>query len=66
MRNLMNDKEDNRAGSGEGERRRRDRRCPDLEPRFPCFDFEGRLIHEDRRRVPDRRVRIHVEWIGSE
>jgi hypothetical protein len=62
----MNNKAENLVNSGEGERRRRDRRCQDLEPRFPCFDFEGRLIHEDRRRIPDRRLYIHVEWISAE
>jgi hypothetical protein len=66
MRNAMNDKEENRAGSVQGERRVRERRCPDLEPYFPCVDFEGRLIHEDRRRVPDRRARIQVEWLASD
>jgi hypothetical protein len=53
------------AGVGEGRQRRgKDRRCLDLEPRFPCVDFDGQLIQEDRRRIPDRRLHIDVQWIA--
>ncbi|WP_018954064.1 hypothetical protein [Thioalkalivibrio sulfidiphilus] len=57
---------DGGESSGVGERRRRDRRCLDLEPSFPCVDFEGRLVLEDRRRTPDRRLSIQVEWLPAE
>jgi len=53
------------AGVGEGQQRRsKDRRCLDLEPHFPCVDFDGHLIQEDRRRIPDRRLHIDVQWIA--
>jgi hypothetical protein len=47
------------------ERSKTDRRQCGVSPRFPMHDADNKLVKQDRRKLPDRRLSgIEVEWLA--